>query len=418
MGLQLSVLLGCIGAVELIACLKHVTVCVLNVNNEESSSCSIDYFHRPKVFDDGFVLLDKPPLNKRPQNKSCKKIEAILKRNRSDPDILCIGPVTADEYVRVPSPLAFGVDDIEIFGKSSDACSSFLESSNESSMIMSQKSNDACLTVPPARCARSSTDVSSLADDVDAAAAKNKLAVPKKLARRSRTPEARLGFDDYGQNVEIAEKSQPKKKSTRTVMTQSKRTFRPKSDLMKSAENLASSRRLTKRQREPERCKSEIQLRPVRDEWTNTSPYNSDTNSCAALRSTSKPNISVLIQTSFDDKARYSESCKAQNVCSNCRCQKSPAKQPGACSNVEKKQTPLKVSSFEEASDDYYSKVVQLMRKRKKDAEENYGKSPIESNESYDDEYLDANEGAPTSTDAAIQFNIPDHSANQSFWVG
>ena len=426
MGLQLSVLVGCAGALELLACLRHMFVCVLNVT-DHPSNCSIGYFHRSKITDD-FVIVEKPNLEDDDSKQNCSEIEAILRENRSDPDILCIGPPSVvDDYVRIPTPIPFGVDDEVAGQKSSSNASSLIDSGNENPVARKSTDN---LLVSVKQYHGSSSDVSSVEDTSESP---NKT-TSKKVLRRSRTPELRGGYqDDYDDGEEEEDASHQKKhkstKSTSTLASRRSVRSKPKNpELGRSVENLSSTRR-SKRHREPERCKSDIQIQVarnlLRDEWTNTSPVDSDVN---LSRASSKRSISVLIQTSFEDKLHFpSENNRIQNldvgssklnVCPNCRCRDGCEPRLRQVteteSSVDGRPQLIKISSFEEASGEDYEKVRKVLSGTSAKTDRSNDRS-IES-ESHD-EYVDAEEVGLTTYSNPIQYMIPDPGDNQAFWV-
>ncbi|OXU29634.1 hypothetical protein TSAR_017038 [Trichomalopsis sarcophagae] len=444
MGLQLSVLVGCVGALELLACLRHVIVCVMKLT-DQPANCCVDYFHRSRISDRDFVLLEKtrPEEDDTENNKqTCSEIEAILRETRSEPDILCLGPPPlADGYVRIPTPIPFGVDDEMALHKSSSNASSLVDSGNENPTTRKSFEN---LTVAIKTKCDSSSDVSSL-EDTENTAGTNVKAPPKKVLRRSRTPEFHGGScDDYddGEEEDLEQHQKKHHKASKSTLSMaSRRSTRSKSsktsELGRSAENLstASINRRSKRHREPERCKSDIQIQVARnlhrDEWTNTSPMGSEADSLGNLsRASSKRSISVLIQTSFEDKLQFPENSSVHNLevggskplaCPNCQCGREPRvrriTEPGE--SVDGRPQLVKISSFEEASGDDYDKLHKVINGGKRNsAAKNWGeriKSSVDS-ESFD-EYQDAEEEGVGFCDQPIQFRIPDPGDNQAFWV-
>ncbi|XP_058801715.1 transforming growth factor beta-1-induced transcript 1 protein isoform X1 [Phymastichus coffea] len=405
MGLQLSVLFGCVGAIELLACLKHMVVCKMQLIHD-LSHCKVDYFHRPSATGvaEDFVIIDKASLDD--EHQACSEIEAILRQNKAEPNVLFIGPPPSIEgYVRVPTPIPFGMDD-QIQDQKSSSNSSLVDSGNENPTRQTPVDNSPVI-VKSVR--GSSSDVSSLEDTENHPGKTNQ----KKIVRRSRTPEIRSGsyedYDEEDQNIKH-------KKHLATLSKKSLKSKLKSFDLRRSAENLASPRR-SKRQRDPERCKSDIQIQvsrnALRDEWTNTSPIGSEISVAKNNKS-----ISVFIQTSFEDKLR--ENMSLQNLetisCPNCRCVYKDTLELRKISEtdaVDGKAQLLKISSFEEASDNDYTKLKDTMTNKKNWIGK--VKSSLES-ESLD-EYVDAEEDGMTFCDQPIQYSIPDHPDNQAFWL-
>ncbi|XP_057336905.1 uncharacterized protein LOC130675335 isoform X1 [Microplitis mediator] len=100
----------------------------------------------------------------------------------------------------------------------------------------------------------------------------------------------------------ISHHNQKRQKVRQTsVLRKSTRLKSKNAEISKSAENL-SSKKLTKRQRDPERRKSDISIQTTssseyyRDEWTNTSPTDSE-KSMSTSRSSL---VSVEVQTNFE----------------------------------------------------------------------------------------------------------------------
>lgn len=447
MGLQLSVLVGCVGALELLACLKHVTVCLLKLTDEPSNNCCIDYFHRPRLSED-FVIIDKSSLeesNDASKEHTCSKIEAILRETRSEPDILCLGPPpVVDDYVRVPTPIPFGVDEETHDQKSSSNASSLIDSGNENPV---RKSNGNAALDPSKNNNGSASDVSSLEETEPS----DQPVKSKKNLRRSKTPEFLAdSCEDYNDNEEEDSSKRPKKHHHKTskstaIARKSTKSKSKTSELRKSAENLSTARR-SKRHREPERCKSDIQIQtiprnPLRDEWTNT-----DDGSYVVGKAVSNklPSVSVLIQTSFEDKLQLGENKDFQsrtdvinklNVCPNCCCRQVDDQDSSVRvkritetvgGSVDGKPQLIKISSFEEASEDDYEKYKSVLggasgadksyedNQKNKLSGDTWVKSSVES-ESHD-EYIDAEEGLRFS-EQPIEYSIPDPGDNQSFWV-
>lgn len=433
MGLQLSILVGCVGAVELLACLKHVAVCVLKLTDEPSSHCCIDYFHRPGLHED-FVIIDKSGLEESDagnEERTCSKIEAILRETRSEPDVLCLGPpAVVDGYVRVATPIPFGVDDVAVDQKSS---------SNESSLIDSGNENPVRSTTTATTSHKngSASDVSSLEETENS----DRPVKSKKHVRRSKTPEFFAGScDDYNDNDEEDSSNHHKKphhkiSKSSAVVRKSTKTKSKTSELRKSADNLSTTRR-SKRHREPERCKSDIQIQsvrnPLRDEWTNT---DDGSFGLGKVSHNKHPSVSVLIQTSFEDKLQLSENKDFQsrtdvsnklNVCPNCSCRQLDDQDSSARvkritesvgGSVDGKPQLIKISSFEEASEDDYEKFKSCVLgsgRSKVGGGDSWVKSSLES-ESHD-EYIDAEEGL-TFSDQPIEYAIPDTGDNQFSWV-
>jgi hypothetical protein len=434
MGLQLSVLVACIGGLELVACLTHVVVCVLKLT-DQSSNCSIRYFH-PNGIRSNIIITDELNLEHDPK-EARNEMESIIGDAKSESDILRISPPFIDGYVRIPTPIPFDLVDEISDNKSSSNPSSFVESGNENPTRRKMQEN---LSVMIKRYSGSSSDISSIEDIEDS----TRLAC-KRIFKRSRTPELRRdSYDCYddGETEDVDLERNYYRLSKIASGLSNRKSLRLKAkgaELRRSAENLPTFNR-SKRHRELERCKSDMQIQVVRnimhDDWTNTLPASNDDN---LSKASSKRSISVLVQTTFDDDNcfKLSESNNTDNLnkegklkaCTDCCCrcsckayEKAKVRRTTQDDSSEVKSQLLKISSFEEASEDDYEKLATGGRQKqlawKKDianAEEKNVKSPNDS-ESYDDEYIDANEGLPFS-EQPIQYSVPESGENQSFWV-
>ncbi|XP_014219059.1 calponin homology and LIM domain-containing protein isoform X1 [Copidosoma floridanum] len=427
MGLQLSILIGCIGALELVACVRHIAVCMLNLTDHPSSSCCIDYFHRSRPLSDGNTLVGK-------SSADCSEIEAILRETRSEPDVLCLGPPRspADNCVRLKTT---NMSSLPLGSQTDEA------TTHENDRVLIEKlTND--LALPLNELPSQPSDPSSLANTEAKPKGIAAKSSTKRIVRRSKTPEVRIKRELGDLNDENEEAKLQQKKLHRTTKSTSavasKRSAKLKcknTELGKSAENLTTIKR-TKRQRDPERCKSEIQIRDVaanrnnvrRDEWTNTSPIGSE---CTLSRASSKRSISVLIQTSFEDRLFCPESnrvfpnssAKLSSVCPNCNSctDEGPSREVRrvTIAKTDSKTQLVKVSSFEQASGDDYENlrnVIGNTLSTKKDWHEGGVKLSID-NESFDSEYVDAEDEGSSVLEQPIQFNIPDPGDNKAFWL-
>ncbi|XP_015439593.1 PREDICTED: uncharacterized protein LOC107194476 isoform X3 [Dufourea novaeangliae] len=231
-----------------------------------------------------------------------------------------------DQYVRIPTPIPFNLDEpYSSSGASSDVGTSFdNDSGNEAPTMSSFES------IPMIKRYKSPSEGGSSRDESDG---RENTRLPKKIVRKSnsRSPDAaknqrsmaievsteqsiNTGTIKEDQTLNRTEKlvptdvptevsrgpSQRKRttKSSSTIVRKPTRLKSKTSEVSKSAENLTARR--SKKHREPERRKSDISVqasRLFRDESTNTSPLGSP----AMSRSESRKSVSVQVQTSFEE---------------------------------------------------------------------------------------------------------------------
>ncbi|XP_076398167.1 four and a half LIM domains protein limpet isoform X3 [Megachile rotundata] len=377
MGLMLSILIGCVGVLELLACLRHVSDGVVIRINQPATPClsyhepsdnqsthdSICSFshssdvklprgakHKLENLHE-YSLRIRAELRSRDKNYDANTLSEwssreILGEYRQSPDSrlspdfnylveaselqedaedkvrleretsyedaaenwrlesssrdrpLSVVTPEPDKYVRIPTPIPFGLDDeLSSSGASSDVGTSFdNDSGNEAPTMKSVE------TIPVIKRYKSPSDGgSSIESD------SNDKRKSRKMFRRShsKSPEAKIE-DSSPAKTETSEKldvqetkvaSQRKRiKSSSTIVRKPTRLKSKNAEVSKSAENLTSRR--SKRHREPERRKSDIsmQRKELRDESTNTSPMGSP------VLSRSESRKSVQVQTSFDDE--------------------------------------------------------------------------------------------------------------------
>ncbi|XP_076753212.1 four and a half LIM domains protein limpet isoform X2 [Xylocopa sonorina] len=232
-----------------------------------------------------------------------------------------------ERYVRIPTPIPFCLDDdlsssgacsdagtsfdndsgneapsirslesIPLFGRyktPSEAGSSLDESDhNERSKLVKRSSRESRSKSPKPANTRKAIDLASEHSRV------NENLLRTQASNRSET------LDTVVAQVEPVRGSGQRKKIIKSSSTIVRKPTRLKSRdaaVSKSAENLTG--RKSKRHRDPERRKSDISVQTVssalRDEWTNTSPPDSPT---ALSRSSSRKSVSVQVQTSLEDE--------------------------------------------------------------------------------------------------------------------
>lgn len=193
----------------------------------------------------------------------------------------------------------------------------------------------------------------------------------------------------------------------------------------KSAENL--SRKNTKRQREPERRKSDISIQTTtsescRDEWTNTSPTDSD-RSISTSRCSS---VSVHVQTNLESdeeisfKYPRSESKRDANTRTgrksfvNKRFPKSRSLDDNYTKHIDNSENSSMPRAFNYKRHESINSRVESAA-----ATNGWGTLTKQATEedSFDEEFLDAEDESSTSQSGPIEYCIPSVEANKAFWV-
>ncbi|XP_012272562.1 uncharacterized protein LOC105695534 isoform X1 [Orussus abietinus] len=542
MGLLLSVLVGCVGALELLACLRHASESALVASSspapclayhEDSTSIhdAICTFSHSRVAElpesarnklenlheyslrvrsqlrsldphfDGTTLsecstadilgtsrsdsrlsldfdlvqdertlgknlgIDVPKIDPKNRTFGAVVVQEVLVDVR-DGDLnegaLSAPPLVADRYVRVPTPIPCALEE-DISGSSS--CSSVSErrtsfdfdSGNEAPTRRSFE--NLCLG---SRYEFSSSGLSSTEDlpQGRSLGGDELLRVEDSRDSRSRSPRSA----DREKGSQGIRKPRSSKHSS-AVLRKPTRLKSKNAEVSKSAENLSTKK--TKRSRAPERRMSDISVqtgRQVRDEWTNTSPSESELS-----RSASKGSVSVEVQTSFEEVLHWetseipddppvlglSESKKdllSRRKAFRSRrggSSKGSAENEDAFRNriivtratnalkdlEDEEEQSLKISSFEIADDDDYEAIESRSWRRKDGSKGEDGRSRMgpyqgqgsngysrssSGTKSFEndtsDEFLDALDG-DTSRRRPIDFSASDTDGNKAFWL-
>lgn len=349
MGLLLSVLVGCVGVLELLTCLNRTSDRSI-IRIDPPTTC-LSYHDRPQG---GFTAHDslcgighskdldlssgakyklenlheyslrirseirsKDPTFDASTLSDCSTTDLLLSKSESklfDPDFERLfrevnerTEVTAatfaeqsEGYFGVPTPSSNFISTQHLK----------LDLSNESEIFFDEdllekrittKSFDVSPIRDTASYEKTSSSSGNESDDEDAS-------ILRRPILKSKSPEVSTKSDyiDLRETeIEVDKSRQSSKKSkikqsTSTIVRKATRLKSKNTEISKSAENLSTKR--SKRLREPERRKSDISVQTVRDllkdEWTNTSPPGSPSLS----RSESKGSVSVQVQTSFDEK--------------------------------------------------------------------------------------------------------------------
>ncbi|XP_015605899.1 paxillin-B isoform X2 [Cephus cinctus] len=389
MGLLFSALIGCVGILELLACLRKIkddlksslhppaAPCLSYHGSRyerlssQNSLCSCSHVARnvqlsrgairklenlheyglrvkselrslDEDFDDGtlsdcstgYVLDDSRP-------------DSALGLEDSSLPLLLVSP-PVDKYVRIPTPIPFALG--EDISRSSSLSNSSVErgSSFENESGNEAPTRESFDKLPPAASLNSLSSSSSLSSQCSTSShshshSQSSPSAPSApSAPSSRAQHGYYGSTNLGDHVQthlseeneericygkvqgepfywepeeqaslliegrarVAEPSKSSKssKQSTTILRKATRLKSRNADVSKSAENLTSTRK-SRRQREPERRKSDISVQTanrdsMRDESTNTSPPLSP----SVSRSHSKESFSVEVQTSFDDQ--------------------------------------------------------------------------------------------------------------------
>lgn len=237
-------------------------------------------------------------------------------------------------------------------------------------------------------------------------------------------------------------------KSSTTIVRKPTRLKSRNAEISKSAENLST--RTTKRDRDPERRKSDISVQTVRDLLRDMSTNTSPTYTPPLSRSESKKSVSVEVQTTLEDEEALDvmdenvvglsesgrdlssrgnfarKSFKSKRFRSNSRDssddrERQTSTPTNALSTVEKSRRDrtrtLKVSSFEDASEEDYDRIrsVILDSSKESNAWRRAEGSRLRSSLEEDDEFVDAED--VSSGRPPIQYTTPDTDYNKAFWV-
>ncbi|KAK1127082.1 hypothetical protein K0M31_004691 [Melipona bicolor] len=408
-------------------------------------------------------------------------------RSSRDRPLSVITPPEPERYVRVPTPIPFGVDDeLSSSGASSDVGTSFDNDSGNEAPTM--RSFDSIPLIrrykTPSEEGGSSIDES---DDNDRHARHPRK--PKIGKSRSKSPESPDAIADRSRStenlreIETTEKldasgevqgessargtSQRKKiKSSSTIVRKPTRLKSKDAQVSKSAENLTA--RKSKKQRDPQRRKSDISVQTsshLRDEWTNTSPPPGSP-LIALSRSESRRSVSVQVQTNLEDLEQLSVCLDAtmEQMLESSAVGLSESKRDltardrfgrrtfksrrfgsrsrdkaddnddnddddddddyysmsNATPSVERRKDEarlLKISSFEEADDEDYQRIRDILTepdsRECNERERRKGSRTASSFE--DEEYWDAEDVSAET--GPIHYTIPDPDRNKAFWV-
>lgn len=548
MGLMLSVLVGCVGVLELLACLRHVSDGVVITINQPATPClsyhdqandnmsthdsictfshssdvslprgakhKLENLHeyslrirtqlrsRDKNFDYGTLsecsardLLVgsrltpdsrlSPDFNYLVESSEAGddyKKRNVREASYDDAEKLRIESSSRDrplsvinlepaQYVRVPTPIPYDLDDqASSSGASSDVGTSFdNESGNEAPTTKSFDS------IPIIKRYKTPSEGESSIDESDY----QEVRLPKRQFRKSKSKspdparsQAIEGGMERSRSTENVQEnhsgklefpeveidaprpsSQKKRsaKSSSTIVRKSTRLKSKASGVSKSAENLAA--RKSKRHRDPERRKSDISVQTanlLRDESTNTSPLASPSLSRSESRS-------VQVQTSFEETLASVEALaeaersvlglseSRRDLTSRDRRRSFKNRRFGTASRdkaddavdspdafsvtnaTSTVEAPLKdvarllkISSFEEADIEDYERIRGIITDsdaREASEKGRNGSKGFRSVSSADEDesYWDA-EDVSAGT-GPIQYTIPDPDRNKAFWV-
>ncbi|KAL2715699.1 paxillin-B isoform X2 [Vespula squamosa] len=254
-------------------------------------------------------------------------------------------------------------------------------------------------------------------------------------------------------------------KPSTTIVRKATRLKSKNVEISKSAENLSTKK--SKRQREPERRKSDISVQTARnllkDEWTNTSPPGSPSLS----RSESKASVSVQVQTSFEEgpfvekleteilqvenpalglseskrdldsrekrakssfKRRRFRSASTETTstddCADARVIEYVIASVEKSRNQDRSNS-LKISTFEEARRNDYERVRDIIFETESTTRNDGGrgkKEPVlffKSMSSFEDdeEYVSAEDVSSIHGKGHIEYTTPDTDRNKAFWL-
>ncbi|XP_072766952.1 uncharacterized protein [Anoplolepis gracilipes] len=221
-----------------------------------------------------------------------------------------------DKYVRIPTPIPFAHDGKEISVSSSEVDTSFDQDSGNEAPTM--RSFDGLPVIEKYKDSQSASSV----DESDHEERKIKRRTPRKSPSRSPDPSKKPKSADVSKKMQnlsndlpkidsavvgpgieerifVSQKKPKSGKSSTTILRKPTRLKSRNAEISKSAENLSMKK--SKRSREPERRKSDISVQTVRDLLRDMSTNTSPTNSPQLSRSESKKSVSVEVQTTLED---------------------------------------------------------------------------------------------------------------------
>ncbi|XP_050459770.1 uncharacterized protein LOC126855830 isoform X2 [Cataglyphis hispanica] len=380
-----------------------------------------------------------------------------------------LAPPEPEKYVRIPTPIPFDHDEEEVSVSSSEVDTSFDQDSGNEAPTM--RSFD-CL--PVVKKYKDSQSASSV-DESDHEERMIRRRTPRKSPSRSPVLSKKLKSTEISKKMQnlsndllkidstvdavieeksvVSQKKAKSGKSSTTILRKPTRLKSRNAEISKSAENLSAKK--SKRSREPERRKSDISVQTVRDLLRDMSTNTSPTNSPQLSRSESKKSVSVEVQTTLEDILLEDEvlkelennvvglsesrrdlsfrgssakkSFKSKRFRSNSRDKSDDHDRQAytatnAVSSVEKsrRNKTLKVSSFEDASEEDYERIRSVIFDSSKESNGWRGKRREDSRsmssfEEDDDEFVDAED--VSSGRPPIQYTTPDTDQNKAFWL-
>ncbi|XP_011634375.1 paxillin-B isoform X3 [Pogonomyrmex barbatus] len=359
-----------------------------------------------------------------------------------------LAPPETKKYVRIPTPIPYARDEEKISASSSEVDTSFdKDSGNEAPtmkfldgfpIIKRYKDSQSASSVDESdheerKIARRALKKSS-SKSPDLSKKSKTVDIPKKTKTLSNDltkieSAARATVEKYETEKTFVSQRKPKTgKSSTTILRKPTKLKSRNAEVSKSAENLSAKK--TRKNRDPERRKSDISVQTVRDLLRDMSTNTSPTNSPSLSRSESKKSVSVEVQTVLEDILQDDEvldeldssivglseskrdlssrgssarkSFKNKRFRSNSRDQSdSQDKQIYAVTNaiasVERsrrdKMKMLKVSRFEDASEEDYETIRDVIFDNSKESngwkrrEDSRSKSSLEED---DDIFVDA----------------------------
>lgn len=508
MGLLLSVLVGCVGVLELLTCLNRAshrsiiridppTICLSYHDRLQGgftahdSLCGIGH-SRDLDLSSGakyklenlheYSLRIRSELRSKDRTFDANTLSEcstadLLARSKIDPDFETLSrefdePIESttstfaeksEGYFRVPTPIS----------SFAPTRKSELESSSESEIsfdedLLEKRVRTKTFDVSPVRDTARYEESTLSGNESDY----EDTSIQRKSIRSSKSPDVSKKSDNAELSkidTEVDKSRQLSKrfkvKPTTTIVRKATRLKSKNVEISKSAENLSTKK--SKRQREPERRKSDISVQTARnllkDEWTNTSPPGSPSLS----RSESKASVSVQVQTSFEEgpfvEKLETEELQVENPAlglseskrdldSREKRAKSSFKRRRfrsastettstdscadthvieyAIASVERSRNQdhsnsLKISTFEEARRNDYGRVKDIIFETESTTRNDGGrrkKEPVlffKSMSSFEDdeEYVSAEDVSSIHGKGHIEYTTPDTDRNKAFWV-
>lgn len=368
-------------------------------------------------------------------------------------------PPEPEKYVRIPTPIPLELHEEARRASSSEVDTSFDKDSGNEAPTM--RSFEGLPTIKKYKDSRSASSV----DESDHEERQITRKVPRKSPSRSqdslRKPKSggilkkmerpsdnmsriidsstEVG-NESAKKIFVSQRKPKSGKSSTTIVRKPTRLKSKNAEVSRSAENL-SAKATSKRNRDPERRKSDISVQTVRELLKDMSTNTSPTSSPPLSRSDSKKSVSVEVQTTLEDALLDDETAEElgysvlgysvlglseskKDLFSRDNSAKKSFKSKrfrSGSRDDQERQTAHTPSNVVPASVEISRNDSILSERRSKESndwrrrEDSRSKSSFEIEEEDDDEFADAED--VSSGRPSIQYTTPDTDQNKAFWV-